>query len=428
MNNWIDKGDYLGFWKDKEYYIRNGQVLTFKIGTLLISLTDLSLNTLISDFNLFLNKIYPPEQSNRGLIYYSGIFADFLDLFNRTYNHLSSTCLILGDTLLNRVADSVYTMTCTPQLGGYIDRDVDTDSYVYAKTKSIYKTCGLDDNLNLGGPALNIDGFRTYLMMCNHSYDEIDLAVVHHTAIVCIESLNDLETLKTGFSNLVSATLIRQEPNVPSMLRFKNIMDRVNLITSNEVTSFSEHDRHLYNFFYELKRLKEHGINTFSEVVSVDTADDFDETHGYRFLSLFDATNTINAAYQEYAFICANTIEIVKCKNCGRFFLPLTAASSFCDRPIDGDYNRTCKSISAQWYVGNRRSTNPAWDEYILYRNRYNTRTSRNKTKNPKERLERWNRWARQLIQSYDNGELSQEDVSKALKEMDDHMKPLDKM
>lgn len=424
MKNKIDKGTYLGFWKDKEYYIRNGQVLTFKIGTFLISLTDLDLKPLISEFEHLEEKIYPREHKDRKLAYYPDAFSDFLDLFNRTYNYLSSTCLILGDTLLAVVCNSVETATTTPQLDCFVDVDMDTDPGITAKSESIYKACCFTNDF----PALNTDGFRSYLAMCNHSFDEFDLAVVYYTAIGCIEFLNKLETLKSGFSYLVSATLIGQEPYVPSVLRFKNIMDHTHLISSEELSSFSSYDRHISNFLNKLESINNSGSICFTEVVSVDTADDFDETQGYRFLSLFNATDTINAAYQEYVFLCANTIEIVKCKNCGRFFLPLTAASSFCDRPIAGDDNRTCKSISTQWYVGNRRSTNPAWDEYILYRNRYNTRTSRNKTKNPKERLERWNRWARQLIQSYDNGELTLEDVSKALKEMDKDMKPLDKM
>lgn len=52
----------------------------------------------------------------------------------------------------------------------------------------------------------------------------------------------------------------------------------------------------------------------------------------------------------------------------------------------------------------------------------------RNKLKNPYERFEEWNKQAKALLKDREEGKITAEDASRILKEMDDHMKPLDKM
>ena len=171
----------------------------------------------------------------------------------------------------------------------------------------------------------------------------------------------------------------------------------------------------------------EYSFDCFSTVIRAETAGTFDEAKGWRMVTAYSTNSLWNIVNAEFRQMVAHNVSLVICNYCHRYFLPLTSASSFCDRPLDEDPTRTCKSLSSQWYVDNRRSHDPAWNEYMLYISRYKSRTYRNKAKNPKERLDRWNKQARQLFHDYDSGKITREEFSSTLAKMDKDMKPLDK-
>lgn len=62
----------------------------------------------------------------------------------------------------------------------------------------------------------------------------------------------------------------------------------------------------------------------------------------------YQATDHLEAlALWEFDMICAENIAIRRCELCGRYFLPHSVVSIYCDRPVEDRPGKTCKDIGA---------------------------------------------------------------------------------
>ncbi len=431
MKELRDNGTYLGFWKDKEYYYRFGEIITFKIGSFLLALTDVN----VDDFETELARIdtevltmlisesqYRPEA-----------FAEFSELIKRTYKYLDSLSIVLGDSFCFCIANTVKNELQSLQSLVCPDNDAYTSTAkktrINKKFNALLSLMFNDNNMSIS--SFNIAGLSYFFSNFNNIYDKTDVPIAFKIIHECLQLIKHINMIRFGLLQIIPVTLMRDASDVPALKKYEAILDGLHLYNENKPDSaslLSDSERSIYQAIESLKFGHDRLISAVSKIIRTEPEDKYDALQGRRLILASNTTDLLNTVCSEFEFLCANNIDIVKCKNCGRYFLPLTSASSFCDRPLEEDPTRICKSLSSQWYADNKRSNNPAWDEYMVYRSRYNSRTYRNKAKNPKDRLDRWNKHARQLFQDYDSGKITHEEFSSTLAEMDKDMKPLDEM
>lgn len=328
----------------------------------------------------------------------------FADAYIGAFSYLSTYHIALGDQLIHPLASDV------------LDR-VLGDNAARVKEDIISSVFGGEfKHSNFSG-----NGLRALFEDDSIISDPGFVFVVRHLVCEYEKLCHRLHIIKTGLPVLVKESLERSDRE--PIVRYVELLQKGFFVRNSYLES---HDIQLALMNWDSKMQSPHfGLN---RVIFDEKADPYDLTHGYRLLSFYDSRDLLSTVYSEYEHMYMNNMELVKCKNCGRFFRPISRASNFCDRPLEDGSGRTCKSISSQWYVDQRKGENPAYDEYVLYRKRYRSRITRNSTKNPYSRYDDWNIQAHTLLESYNRGEITLEAFSKKLKEMDKDMKPLDKM
>lgn len=420
------KGEtYLGFDKKSEYYYRDDSFVVFNRGSLVMALTDVDAFKIYDHAELVSSEFSPLIDSNDFNALTSYGYSNFLIAYCDAFRALSSLHAALGDLLI------------APFLKPFMNEGIDL---AYREAKKLNPDVILDSELIK--TIINKEVFNGDVKYKNFNiagiwrvFDNEHLAA--STALLFFaDSLNQqfckvfkqLTVLNKCFSYLVPEILERQEED--PILRYVRKLDvpsvynHVSDGTTNALPNSS-------GYIDAISKLNKELIKPGSSIKRImydESADIYDTTRGFRLISFYDTNDLINTGYAEFEFLCLNNIEVIKCKNCGRYFFPASMLSSFCDRLLKDGSGRTCKSISSQWYIESRRITDPANEEYVLYRKRYRARAMRNKIRNPYSRFEKWNQQARALLKECEDGKISIEEFSKTLAEMDKDMKPLDKM
>ena len=104
-----------------------------------------------------------------------------------------------------------------------------------------------------------------------------------------------------------------------------------------------------------------------------------------------------------------------RCDNCGRYFL-LTAGkySSYCERPLESDPDKTCRDVGARKRYDDKCKTDPVW---IPYNRAYKAHYARYmKKKMTTAQFEQWSRYAVELREQAERGELEQAEYERLLK------------
>ena len=104
-----------------------------------------------------------------------------------------------------------------------------------------------------------------------------------------------------------------------------------------------------------------------------------------------------------------------RCDNCGMFFL-LEAGkhSSYCERPLEDDPEKTCRDVGARKKYGDKCKTDPVW---LAYNRAYKTHYARYMKK--KMTIAEFEQWSRQAIEwrnQAETGELEQAEYERLLK------------
>ena len=123
------------------------------------------------------------------------------------------------------------------------------------------------------------------------------------------------------------------------------------------------------------------------------------------------ATDHLEAlALWEFDMLCSMGLRIRRCELCGRFFLPYSSVSAYCDRPAPGKENKTCKEVGAML----KHQKNVAGDApKLLYRkvsNRVHLAAKRMEPQHPNIITENYTCWiadAKELLKKVENGEIS---------------------
>lgn len=419
----------LGFDKANEFYYRDRNLICFEIGSLLIALTTLPIYKLLESVrvNNWTSSGYIQSSKNDEQLL--SIYNGFADAYCNAYLTLSSYHMLLGDQLIAPLMrDEICTVfnsvepesSCDSSyikiIENYIKQEVFSGEYEYSR--------------------FNPSGIKKLFANREIVLSEKFKKVFEHLNSKYLNVFEQLRILTFSFSLLIPKILERRES--PPVHRFVNhfisgffydydfISAAVEKIACTDSSSYDPLE--VAKAMTDLKSNIKAPYYSINRLVCNDNEATYSETGGSRWVSFYNINNPLDAIYLEFEFMCTNNIELAKCKNCGRYFLPLTRASNFCDRLLADGSGRTCKTISSQWYAGARRGNDPINDMYILYKKRYLTRKMRNEAMNPQERFDKWKQQAKILIKECESGNISFEEFSKTLAEMDKDMKPLDKM
>lgn len=105
-----------------------------------------------------------------------------------------------------------------------------------------------------------------------------------------------------------------------------------------------------------------------------------------------------------------------RCDNCGRYFLLAGGKySSYCENPLPGEPEKTCRSIGAKQRYGNKCRNDPVW---LIYNRAYKAHYARfMKGKMTSSDFERWSRYAVSLRNQASDGTLGAEQYERLIKE-----------
>ena len=104
-----------------------------------------------------------------------------------------------------------------------------------------------------------------------------------------------------------------------------------------------------------------------------------------------------------------------RCENCGRYFL-MTAGKyiNYCDRPLKGDREKTCRDVGARRKYDDKCKSDPVW---LAYNRAYKAHYARYmKKKMTTAEFEQWSRYAVELRDSAEAGTLEFEEYQAILK------------
>lgn len=120
--------------------------------------------------------------------------------------------------------------------------------------------------------------------------------------------------------------------------------------------------------------------------------------------------------YLDFFHGLANSYLPRRCDNCGRYFL-LTGGkySSYCERPLPEEPDRTCRSIGAKKRYGSKCRNDPVW---LTYNRAYKTHYARYmKGKMTAEEFDLWSHYAASLRDQAADGTLGPEQYQRLIRE-----------
>lgn len=130
------------------------------------------------------------------------------------------------------------------------------------------------------------------------------------------------------------------------------------------------------------------------------------ENYDLNAYTFFHSIDIRALVFLEYEFMCTHNLTIRKCENCGRYFLPFSKVSLFCDRPVEGT-DKTCKDIGAMIKYNEKVNADQAKKLFRRINNTYQMRCKRAPKVYPHAKYEDWRDKARTLLKEVEKGALS---------------------
>ena len=136
-----------------------------------------------------------------------------------------------------------------------------------------------------------------------------------------------------------------------------------------------------------------------------------------KFAEIFTIQSSLSLILFEAAHILESKTQIVKCENCGHFFVPSGRSDTiYCTYPSPQDPEKTCKDIGAQIRRSNKEKTDIATKEYRKVYMRYKMLIRRHPEETKyEEQLERLKSEVKEWRKKLDQGTASTEDFLKWL-------------
>lgn len=138
-----------------------------------------------------------------------------------------------------------------------------------------------------------------------------------------------------------------------------------------------------------------------------------------RFNSVYTIKSFFSLLLFEMAHIIDEGVNIVKCRNCGQYFVPLKRSDTrYCNYPSPENPEKTCKEIGAQKAWANKEKTDDVTREYRKVYMRYKMTVKRHPdNKEAQQKLDRLTDGIKEWRQKLDAGEVSTADFMRWLEE-----------
>jgi hypothetical protein len=132
------------------------------------------------------------------------------------------------------------------------------------------------------------------------------------------------------------------------------------------------------------------------------------EIRGYKLdaYTFYRSSDIRALVFLELEYMCTNELKIRRCERCGRYFLPFSMVSLFCDRLIEGT-EKTCKDIGAIEKYNRKVMADEARNLFRRLNNAYHMRTKRAPAVYTREAYEAWRDNSRELLKQVEAGMLS---------------------
>ena len=144
--------------------------------------------------------------------------------------------------------------------------------------------------------------------------------------------------------------------------------------------------KHMFTQIMESNEIEDETHARSTELLAAMYGSYMDAQHiDYRIINTdngFESLYTIKTSISLLLFEMAHTINteanIVKCKNCGHYFVPEKRSDSiYCSYPLRDNKEKTCKDVGAQITRANKEKTDTATKEYRKVYMRYKMMTNR---------------------------------------------------
>lgn len=112
-------------------------------------------------------------------------------------------------------------------------------------------------------------------------------------------------------------------------------------------------------------------------------------------------------AFMEFEYMVTEDLAVRRCENCGRYFLPFSVVSRFCDRI--GESGKRCKEHAVRERYNQKLQSNVCRAAYVKNNNAYQMRVRRDPNSWPQRDYLLWKEAARQALQDAAAGLLSEE-------------------
>lgn len=173
----------------------------------------------------------------------------------------------------------------------------------------------------------------------------------------------------------------------------------------------------MYDLVSVQHRISDNGQRIFATARREITPELVSEVKGSELSAfLFCCADDICAlVYLEYEYMCTLGYAIRRCGYCGRWFLPFSVVSLYCDRIVEGR-GKSCKEVAAAEKYNRKVNSDAAKKHYTRLNNNYQMRCTRTPELYPAEERKKWQRMAKALLKDVSSGMLSNEDFAEAIK------------
>ena len=117
--------------------------------------------------------------------------------------------------------------------------------------------------------------------------------------------------------------------------------------------------------------------------------------------------------FLSFEYLVSQGYALGRCLNCGRYFVPFSVNTCYCDRPA-GE-GRTCKSFAAKANYARKLQEDQARSLYVRLNNTYQMRVRRAPDSYPAEEYHRWRQEAKELLGQVERGGMTCEEYQQKI-------------
>lgn len=118
-------------------------------------------------------------------------------------------------------------------------------------------------------------------------------------------------------------------------------------------------------------------------------------------------------AFMEFEYMVTENFGVRRCENCGKYFLPFSVVSRFCDRI--GPDGKSCKEHAIRVRYNEKLQANACRAAYVKNNNAYQMRVRRDPTSYPQKDYLLWKEAAREALEKAAAGQLTEEACMEAV-------------